>query len=53
MTDCTMYSYQVQNYTDEYNIFYGFGGLRLMTYNYTDAEWTDYIASQGGTISYE
>ena len=48
-----MYSYQVQEYTSEYNIMYGFGGLELMTFNYTDAEWADYIAEQGGTLSYE
>lgn len=46
-------SYQVANYTDNYNIMYGFGGLELMTYNYTDAQWADYVAKQGGTLSYE
>ena len=40
-------------YTDEYNIMYGFGELRLMTYNYTDAEWDEYVAEEGGTLSYE
>ena len=35
------------------NIMYGVGGLELMTYNYTDAEWTDFVASMGGTLSYE
>lgn len=50
---CTMMSYQCSNYTNEYNIMYGFGGLRLMSYNYTDAEWAEYVASQGGTLSYE
>ena len=46
-------SYQVQNYTDNYNIMYAFGGLELMTYNYTDAEWAEYVANAGGTLSYE
>ena len=27
--------------------------LRLMTYNYTDAEWDEYVAEEGGTLSYE
>jgi oligopeptide transport system substrate-binding protein len=49
----SLLSYQVSYYTEDYNIMYGFGGLELMTYNYTDAEWTDYVASQGGTLSYE
>ena len=49
----SLLSYQVSYYTEDYNIMYGFGGLELMTYNYTDAEWTDYVASQGGELSYE
>ena len=49
----SLLSYQVSYYTEDYNIMYGFGGLELMTYNYTDAEWADYVASQGGTLSYE
>ena len=48
-----MYSYQVEEYTHDYNIMYGFGGLELMTFNYTDAEWAEYVAEQGGTLSYE
>ena len=46
-------SYQVSYYTDVYNIMYGFGGMELMTYNYTDAQWADYVAKAGGTLSYE
>jgi oligopeptide transport system substrate-binding protein len=46
-------SYQVKNYTENYNIMYGFGGLELMTYNYTDAQWAEYVANAGGTLSYE
>ncbi|MBR5311068.1 MAG: hypothetical protein IKU42_08120 [Oscillospiraceae bacterium] len=52
-TVCSMLAYQCSYYTDEYNIMYDFGGLRLMQYNFTDAEWAAYIAEQGGTISYE
>ena len=46
-------SYQLNYYTDNYNIMYGFGGIELMMYNYTDAEWTEYVAKAGGTLSYE
>ncbi len=53
MTTCSMDSYKVQSYTDEYNVMYGFGGIRLMTYNYDDAEWAEFVASQNGTLSYE
>ena len=48
-----MLSYQCSYYTEEYNIMYDFGGLRLMTFNYTDAEWAEFVAEQGGTLSYE
>jgi hypothetical protein len=27
--------------------------LELLTYNYTDAEWANYVASQGGTLNYK
>jgi oligopeptide transport system substrate-binding protein len=48
-----MCSYQIQQYTNEYNIMYGFGGTELLTYNYTDAEWAEFVAEQGGTLNYE
>ncbi len=52
---CAAYlqSFQVQDYTETYNIMYGFGGLELMTYNYSDAQWAEYVAEAGGTLSYE
>lgn len=49
----SLLSYQVSYYTEDYNIMYGFGGIELMTYNYTDAEWATYVADQGGELSYE
>ncbi len=52
-TICSMLSYQANYYTQDYNIMYGYGGLELMTYNYTDAEWDQFVASQGGTLNYE
>ena len=52
-TACELLSFKVGYYTDEYNIMYDFGGLRLMHYNYNDAEWTDFVASQGGELHYE
>ncbi len=51
-TACEMLSYQCSYYTPDYNIMYGFGGLELMTYNYTDAEWAEHVSSQGGTLNY-
>ena len=52
-TICSVLSYKNSYYTEDYNIMYGFGGMRLMTYNYTDAEWDAFVADQGGTLSYE
>ena len=51
-TSCSILSYQMDYYTEEYNIMYGFGELRLMKYNYTDAEWAEYVKSQNGNIRY-
>lgn len=50
---CSLYSQKTNMGTTTYNIMYGYGGVRHMTYNYTDAEWEDYVAEQGGTLSYE
>ena len=52
-TICELLSYKNSYYTEDYNIMYGFGGLELMKYNYTDEEWTEFVSSQGGTLSYE
>ena len=46
-------SFKNSYYTDEYNIMYDFGGIRLIKYNYTDAEWDEFVASQGGELHYE
>ena len=49
----SMLAYKVSYYTEDYNIMYGFGGLELMQYNYNDAEWAEYVKSEGGQLSYE
>ncbi len=43
---------QIEYYSDEYNMMMGFGGLKYNTYNYTDAEWEEYVASQNGELDY-
>ena len=48
-----MMAYQCSYYTEEYNIMYDFGGLRLMTYNYTDAEWAEFVAANNNDLSSE
>lgn len=43
---------QIKYYTEEYVYGVGRGGIKYMTYNYTDAEWEAFVASQGGTLVY-
>lgn len=46
-------SYKVNYPTEEYVFGMGFGGVKYYTYNYTDAEWDEYVASEGGTLNYK
>jgi len=48
-----MLSYKVSYYTEDYNIMYGFGGLELMQYNFSDAEWAEYVKEENGQLRYE
>lgn len=41
----TLLSYQVEYFTTEYNTFMAYGGIRYMTYNFTDAEWSAFLAN--------
>lgn len=52
-TVCSLYSQKIAYATTNYNIMYAYGGVRLMTYNYSDAEWDAYVKEQGGTLNYE
>ena len=49
----SLISYKVDYISYEYNTFMGYGGIRYMSYNYTDLEWKDEIAKQGGEINYK
>jgi len=51
--DVQLYSYQLKYATTTYNIMYGYGGMRFLTYNYTDAEWAEVVAKQpSGKLNY-
>ncbi len=52
-TVCSMLSYQLDYYTQEYNFAYGFGGSRLMKFNYDDAAWAKFVKQNDGKLSYE
>lgn len=43
---------QVQYGSEEYFYGIGRGGVQYMTYNYTDAEWAEFVSSQGGKLNY-
>ena len=46
-------SYKCNYGKETYMFGMGFGGLRYITYNYTDGQWAAYVASQpGGNLSY-
>ncbi len=43
---------QIKYYTEDYMFGMGFGGIKYMTYNYTDAEWDAHVASENGQLDY-
>lgn len=44
---------QIKYGTEEYVYGVGRGGIKYMTYNYTDMEWEAFVASQDGTLNYK
>ena len=40
-------------FNSEYNTFMGFGGIRYMVVNYTDAEWVTFVEQNNGDLSAE
>ena len=52
-TVCSMLGDQLNFYTEDYNIMYGWGGLQLATWNYNDTEWYNYVQSNNGTLNYQ
>lgn len=55
--DCaaSLKSMQTKMYSEEYIFGVGFNGadgVEYLTYNYNDAEWDEYVSSQGGTLNY-
>lgn len=52
-TTSSILSYKVDYQTDDYHIMYGFGGFEFMKFNYTDAEWEEYVKKNQGQLNYE
>lgn len=44
-------SFKIENGTTSYINLIGYGGIRHLTFNYTDSEWTAFVKSQGGDLS--
>ena len=40
-------------FSEDEHTFMGFGGLRYIVVNYTDAEWQEFVAANGGDLSAE
>ena len=40
-------------FSTDYNTFLGFGGIRYMVVEYTDAEWNEFIAANNGDLTNE
>lgn len=51
-TACSLFSQKIKYATLDYNIMYGYGGTRFMTFNYTDAEWEAYVAENNNQLEY-
>ena len=49
----TLVSAKFSYISDEYNTFMGYGGLRYLIANYTDDEWTEYVAANNNDLSTE
>ena len=50
----SLMSYKCGYITNEYNTFMGFGGIRYLTYNYTDDEWVQWVEENAvdGKLNY-
>lgn len=44
---------QIEYYTEDEIFPMGRGGVKYMTFNYSDAEWDAFVAEQGGTLNYK
>lgn len=48
----SLLSKQVYYVVEEYNAVLGRGGITYLKYNYNDAEWAAYVASENGELTY-
>lgn len=48
----SLLSFKVEYLTTEYNTFMGYGGIKYLSYKYSDNEWTAAVEAAGGEIDY-
>ena len=51
-SSASLKSYKINYKTETYVFGMGFGGIKYYSYNYDDAQWAEYVDSQGGTLTY-
>ena len=49
----SLLSYKVDYVTYEYNTFMSYGGIKYMTYNYSDMQWDALVAWNNGELNYK
>lgn len=49
----SLMGYKTDYISYEYNTFMGYGGIRYMSYNFDDAEWSAFVQSKGGELNYK
>ncbi len=49
----TVSSAKFRYISEDYNVFMGYGGMRYLQPNYDDAEWAEYVSSQGNDLTSE
>ena len=51
----SLISYKADYVTYEYNTFMAYGGIKYMYYNYSDAQWANYVAENAvnGELNYK
>lgn len=52
-SSASLLSFKVNYGNEEYVYGVGRGGIQYMTFNYDDAGWAAFVASQGGTLNYK
>jgi oligopeptide transport system substrate-binding protein len=52
-TAAFLLSMQIEYFTEEYNIMYGFGGFRLLKFKMDDFQWREFVRKSGGTLDYK